>query len=123
MPRAEFGKTVRGLAADRAAGHCEKCAKKLRIGEFHYDHIVPDGLGGKPTLENCMVLCLSCHKVKTVTEDMPRMTKADNQRQAIAQNIRSTGRKIAEPMPARRATRPIEKFAMLKTKPLYRSAP
>jgi len=47
----------------------------------HFDHIVPDGLGGKPVIENCMVLCVPCHNEKTVKEDRPRMQKADNVRQ------------------------------------------
>lgn len=57
-----------------------KCRKELRAGDCFYDHAQPDGLGGEPTLENCMVLCGSCHSLKTFGEDNPRMTKADNQR-------------------------------------------
>jgi 5-methylcytosine-specific restriction endonuclease McrA len=95
MARQEFSKRIKSQAAERANGHCEECNKKLRVGEFHYDHIIPDGLGGTPTLENCMVLCLPCHKDKTRLQDNPVMQKADRQRKNIAQGIR-TSRK---PMP------------------------
>ena len=54
----------------------------LRGKRKEFDHVTPDGLGGKPTLENCSVLCLPCHKAKTHEKDRPRMQKADNQRKA-----------------------------------------
>jgi hypothetical protein len=95
MARQEFTKSVKSKAAERAKGHCEQCKKKLRVGEFHYDHRVADGLGGTPTLDNCTVLCLPCHKDKTRLHDSPIMQKADRQRKAVAQGI-CTARK---PMP------------------------
>ena len=58
----------------------ERCGYVLTAGGTFYDHIQPDGLGGEPTLENCQVLCRTCHDAKTFGEDNPRMTKADNQR-------------------------------------------
>jgi 5-methylcytosine-specific restriction enzyme A len=101
MSRKEFSKTVKGQAAKRANGKCEECGKKLRVGEFHYDHTVADGLGGTPTLNNCMVLCLPCHKVKTITIDNLIMQKADRQRKAIAQGIKTS----RTPMPYDRNSR------------------
>jgi 5-methylcytosine-specific restriction endonuclease McrA len=95
MARQEFPKSVKSKAAERAKGHCEQCGKKLRVGEFHYDHRVADGLGGTPTLDNCMVLCLPCHKDKTHLHDNPIMQKADRQRKAVAQGIRTP----KKPMP------------------------
>lgn len=80
--RSEFPPSVRLKAFRRASWCCEKCTAPLSVGKFQYDHIIPDGLGGKPTLENCMVLCDACHKVKTHLGDRPIMTKADNQRKA-----------------------------------------
>ncbi len=109
--RREFSKTVRVKAAERAKGCCEACGKKLAVGEFHYDHDTPDGLGGEPTLENCKVLCLPCHKVKTIEQDNPRMQKADAQRKSIALAIRPTprlqGPKFPKPAPQRRASTPL----------------
>ena len=78
MARKEFPAEVRKQAWKRCAGKCEKCTAKLFPGKFEYDHIRPDGLGGEPTLENCQVLCSSCHLPKTVEEDRPIMQKADN---------------------------------------------
>jgi len=76
--RREFSKQVRRDAFLRAAGKCEgmDCGARLHIGKFHYDHEIPDGLGGEPTLENCKVLCTACHKVKTTTKDVPSIAKA-----------------------------------------------
>jgi 5-methylcytosine-specific restriction protein A len=81
MSRKEFSATTKKAALKRAKGHCEGCAQPLRDGHFHFDHDQPDGLSGQPTLENCRVLCLPCHKAKT-REDVARMTKADNQRKS-----------------------------------------
>jgi len=78
VSRKEFTEKVRRDAWDRCLGKCEKCTAKLFPGRFQFDHIIPDGLGGEPTLENCAVLCSVCHSTKTVTEDRPVMQKADN---------------------------------------------
>ena len=89
MSRQEFGAKVRKAAWARCKGRCEACAATLK-GK-HFDHIMPDGLGGKPILENCQVLCLPCHNDKTVKHDRPIMQKADNQRQA-AQGLKAPPR-------------------------------
>jgi 5-methylcytosine-specific restriction protein A len=90
--RREFDNRTKAKAADRAKGRCERCGNKLKAGSYHYDHITPDGLGGEPTLENCQVLCLTCHKGKTVREDNPRMVKADAQRKKHLYGIRPKSR-------------------------------
>lgn len=109
--RREFSVGVRKQAAARAKGHCEACGVTLPVGGFHYDHDTPDGLGGEPTLENCRVLCLTCHKAKTFEQDNPRMQKADAQRKSIALSIRPTSRlkgpKFPKPVPQRRASTPL----------------
>lgn len=77
--RREFSAKVKAAAALRANGHCENpnCGRKLlHSGDFHYDHEIPDALGGEPTLSNCRVLCRSCHKVKTSVDDVPRIAKS-----------------------------------------------
>jgi 5-methylcytosine-specific restriction endonuclease McrA len=80
--RREFTKQVRRDAFARCNGQCEgtpygseRCPVKLTIGKYHYDHVIPDGLGGDPTLENCAVLCTACHKDKTTTKDVPAIAK------------------------------------------------
>jgi 5-methylcytosine-specific restriction protein A len=78
--RREFSKKVMGQAALRANGQCEKCSTRLMAGKIAYDHIIPDALGGEPTLENCQVLCAACHGVKTSKEDVPRISKTERMR-------------------------------------------
>ena len=77
MARLEFPGKVREKAALRAGGRCEKCGGVYTKPEF--DHILPDALGGEPTLVNCMVLCRQCHKEKTA-DDVKRIRKADRER-------------------------------------------
>lgn len=95
--RQEFPVSVKKLAFARCLiddmPHCEvkwageRCGK-LILGTPEYDHIKPDGLQGKPTLENCQVACGACHKIKTHKHDRPIMQKADEQKKAAA-GIRS----------------------------------
>lgn len=65
MNRREFPPKVKVAAFERAKGRCEKCTARLVVGKFAYDHVIADALGGEPTLENCAVLCGSCHGEKT----------------------------------------------------------
>lgn len=78
--RQEFPKTVKLAAWTRAAGQCEKCGTRLFYGHYHYDHIKPCAFEGKPTTDNCQVLCSACHLKKTKTEDIPRIAKSNRQR-------------------------------------------
>ncbi len=117
MSRREFDKATKKAAAKRANGHCESCGNGLHAGGYNYDHDVADGLGGEPTLENCKVLCLPCHKVKTIEHDNPRMQKADRQRNKIAFGIRAKstlkGPKFPTRPPQRRATTPLSESKQL----------
>jgi len=78
--RTEFPRKVKAAAFERAKGFCEGCGAKLATGRIEYDHRVPDALGGKPTLDNCVVLCKPCHGEKTARGDVPRIAKAKRQR-------------------------------------------
>jgi 5-methylcytosine-specific restriction protein A len=82
MSRSEFSAQVRKDAWKRCKERCEAkgCGIKLQVGHYEFDHVIPDGLRGKPTLENCAVLCSAHHSVKTHTVDRPMMQKADNVR-------------------------------------------
>jgi 5-methylcytosine-specific restriction protein A len=109
--RKEFPARVKKAALKRAAGKCEGCQQPLKPGEFHFDHVAADGLGGKPVLENCRTLCLPCHKAKT-REDTKVMRKADAQKaQANGLKAPAKGRfdrppkpeKVSKPLPPRRA--------------------
>jgi 5-methylcytosine-specific restriction endonuclease McrA len=72
--RREFSKQVKREALKRAAQQCEQCGAVFGV-KFHFDHIIADGLGGEPTLDNCAVLCHVCHGEKTRTHDVPRIAK------------------------------------------------
>jgi 5-methylcytosine-specific restriction enzyme A len=69
MSRNEFPKFVKLAAWRRSGGRCDRCTAKLFAKHITYDHIVPDALGGKPTLENCQCLCDVCDDIKTNTGD------------------------------------------------------
>lgn len=75
--RREFPKQVKRDAFLRANGKCEgrNCGARLTLGKYHYDHEIPDALGGEPVLENCKVLCVACHRVKTSHSDVPAIAK------------------------------------------------
>lgn len=63
--RLEFSRKQRLEIWNRAAGHCEKCAAKLKVGEGEYDHIVAQGYGGENTVSNAQLLCRVCHREKS----------------------------------------------------------
>ena len=72
--RHEFPSKVKIAAFERCAGKCEQCLTRI-IGRPEYDHIIPDALGGGPTIDNCAVLCCKCHRLKTSGQDVPRIAK------------------------------------------------
>jgi 5-methylcytosine-specific restriction protein A len=89
--RREFSNYTKAQAALRSNGLCEGCGVRLTTGHYHYDHVVPDQLGGEPTLENCAVLCKPCHGEKTAKRDVPAIAKAKRrQRKHLGIKKRST---------------------------------
>jgi 5-methylcytosine-specific restriction protein A len=74
--RKEFPTRVKVEAFSRCRGRCENCTVLLRPGGFHYDHVIPDQMGGTPTLNNCAVLCTNCHGEKTAQADVPAIARA-----------------------------------------------
>ena len=72
-----FPARVQDEAFTRAAGKCEDCGGALKPGQFQYDHVKPNGLGGASDLANCRVLCTACHVAKSQADDMPQMNRAD----------------------------------------------
>ncbi len=93
--RREFPAKVKVAAFERAGGRCEDCTAIIRHGA-HYDHRVPDALNGQPTLENCRLLCRTCHALKTNTEDIPKIAKSKRTRakHVNAREKRPTFRKV-----------------------------
>lgn len=92
MTRTEFPQSVKAKAALRAGGKCECCGFKIP-GRPEYDHVLPDGLGGEPTLANCQVLCSKCHRLKTA-DDMKPIAKADSVRRGNEGRKRRKGRRL-----------------------------
>ena len=80
MSRAEFPVSVRKAAYARSGGVCEcGCGQPFTDHPKerpHYDHALPDFLGGTNGLENCQVFRVCCHQVKTYGKDMPHIIKA-----------------------------------------------
>ena len=72
--RREFSKQIKRDALKRSDKRCEACGA-LYGHKFHFDHVIADGLGGEPTLDNCAVLCHVCHDEKTRKHDVPRIAK------------------------------------------------
>lgn len=91
--RREFSRKVRAVVHLRAAGCCEACGARLKLGEGEYDHILPDVLGGEPTAENCKLICRVCHKAKTA-DDIRRIRKADRQRDRHTGAMKAASRPI-----------------------------
>jgi 5-methylcytosine-specific restriction endonuclease McrA len=77
MPRTEFKRSVivARIKASMRNGtpYCNKCG--LPCTRFQIDHIRADGLLGDNSVENSQLLCIPCHKEKTI-EDVGRITKA-----------------------------------------------
>ncbi|MGU3668455.1 HNH endonuclease [Methylobacterium sp. A49B] len=69
--RQNFKPAVKKAALDRAEGQCEgampdgsRCPCAIPPGGRIFDHVIPDANGGRPTLDNCQVLCLPCDRAK-----------------------------------------------------------
>jgi 5-methylcytosine-specific restriction protein A len=78
MARREFPKSVKVAAVKRATTYgevyCEQCGVLCK-SKWEIDHVIPDGLGGEPTLANAKVVCLECHAEKT-KGDVGKIAKA-----------------------------------------------
>ena len=73
--RRTFSKSVRLSAYAASDGKCSICGVKI-VGTAEYDHIVPFALSADSSKDNCQVLCRKCHRLKTSTQDVPRISKA-----------------------------------------------
>jgi len=81
--RTEFTKQTKRDAFERCEGLCEgirpdgeRCSANLGKKLHHFDHIIPDAIGGDNSLQNCQVLCKPCHDDKTRKIDVPIIAKA-----------------------------------------------
>ena len=106
--RREFSRKTRAQAFERSKGCCEVCGTRLVPGKFRYDHILPDVLGGPPTLENCKVQCVTCDAPKTA-DDIRRIRKADRQRDKHTGAALPSQRGFRRSPPQQRASSPLTK--------------
>lgn len=100
--RQEFPLRVKREAFDRCKGKCEgvvtgghRCGLPLQKGKITYDHVVPDWMGGEPTLENCQVLGWCCDKPKTAKDqrDIAKTKRIINKDNGIKKKSKwATGR-------------------------------
>lgn len=114
MTRREFSKQVKRQAFERSGGYCEgeNCGAFLTAGKFAYDHIIPDAMGGEPTLHNCAVLCNACHGEKTGKQDMPRIAKVkriQDREKGIRKPSRLQSRGFEKVPRQHSASRPLER--------------
>lgn len=92
--RAEFSDWIRLRAYESAAGLCQTCGKHVGKGDYHVDHIIPDGIGGKPTIANAQILCNDCHNEKTRKQDVPRIAKTKRQQRKHLGTWRASRRPV-----------------------------
>jgi 5-methylcytosine-specific restriction endonuclease McrA len=121
MSRTEFTRKTKQEALKRSGLRCEasgprygfeegqRCNCHLSLG-VQYDHAVPDALGGDNSLENCLAICVQCHKLKT-KNDIRQIRKSDRQRDKAVGVIRPAGKIKSAPFPktekaARRSAKP-----------------
>ncbi|KNY36048.1 HNH endonuclease [Agrobacterium sp. SUL3] len=106
MARTEFTRKTKQEALQRSGLRCEaagtrygfeegqRCNCSLSLG-VQYDHAVPDALGGDNSLENCLAICVQCHRFKT-KNDVKQIAKSNRQRDKASGIIRPAG-KIKSP--------------------------
>lgn len=62
-------------------GLCPRCLKPVALSglDVHYDHDDAREVSGDDSLGNLRAMHVRCHREKTSTEDVPRITKAHHQ--------------------------------------------
>lgn len=93
--RVEFSNKVKRDALQRANGKCENeaCGASLSLNKYHYDHRIPDQMGGDASLDNCQLLCWACHKEKTKADvaDIAKAKRIERRHLGIRRESRMPG--------------------------------
>ena len=97
--RHEFSKKTKQSAWDRCAGYCECGCRQKIVGTPEYHHNVHAAIGGGNDLDNCMVLSVKCHRLRTNKLDVPQIAKTKR----ISEK-RVGIKKTSRPMPGSRAS-------------------
>lgn len=127
--RYEFSKQVRREALQRSGKLCEaigpvyglppgqRCNAPLDNG-VEFDHYpAPATDKGSDTLENCVATCKTCHRFKTSSYDVPMQAKGkrvSDKHLGTRRPSQFQSAGFARREPQRSASRPIEKWTMLK---------
>lgn len=94
-PRQHFTAATKRAIDERSGGVCEAHLIPARYGlpkvcereAVDYDHVLPDGFDGPPTVENGAKLCVPCHKIKSAI-DKADIAKADRRGMRTGQQAR-----------------------------------
>ena len=107
MARSEFPRSVRVAVVKRAmigaAVFCEKCGALAK--KFQVDHVIADAHGGKPVIENAMLICQPCFEVKN-PQDTTIAAKIKRQEAAQLRTKTPPKTKIPAPPKAPRVSQP-----------------
>ncbi len=125
--RKEFPRAVRVAVIKRSTRdsvvYCEECG--LPAKKFQIDHMRPDGLLGKPTLENAKLICEICYRIKN-PQDTSAIARAKRKeaahlgaKPAAAKPLQSRGFQPTEKAVARQSRAP---KPALPPKQLFRKA-
>ena len=106
MARCEFPRTVKVEVVKRATRgnsvYCEACG--LPAKKFQIDHVIADAHGGKPVIENAMLICEPCFSIKN-PKDTTIAAKLKRQEEKHLGAIRPKA-KIAAPPKRERQSKP-----------------
>lgn len=118
MTRQNFPRQVKVDCIKRATrnsvAYCEECGDPAK--RFQIDHIDPDGLTGKPVLENAMLLCIGCHSIKTA-KDVANIARAKRREALHLGAKRAKGNIKSAGFPPSKPKR--EKLPMPPRQPLF----
>ena len=116
MARSEFPRAVKVAVTKRATResvvYCEACG--LPAKKFLIDHVIADAHGGKPVIENAMLICEACYSVKNPKDT----TIAAKIKRQEAKHIGATTPKAKIPAPPKRERE--HKSPVIRQSSLYR---
>ena len=99
MARSEFPRSVKVAVVKRCQRanvvYCEACGLPAR--KWQIDHVIADAHGGKPVIENAMLICEPCFSIKNPKDT----TIAAKIKRIEAKAIRATAPKAKIPRPAK----------------------
>ena len=68
-----FQSKIAFQARTRQMGRCAKCGSPLHFHSEKALRLIPESRAGKPTLDNCVILCGPCYSVTTGDGSLSKM--------------------------------------------------